>query len=36
LIQERNIDYLFAVGGGSIIDGVKFIASAALYEGDEP
>ena len=36
LIQEHDIDFLLAVGGGSVIDGTKFIAAAALFEGDDP
>ncbi|MDP5215067.1 iron-containing alcohol dehydrogenase [Pseudoalteromonas tunicata] len=36
LIRDHNIDYLLAVGGGSVVDGTKFIAAAALYEGDDP
>lgn len=36
VIKEENITYLLAVGGGSVIDGTKFLSSAALYEGDEP
>jgi NADP-dependent alcohol dehydrogenase len=36
LIKDENITYLLAVGGGSVIDGTKFLASAALYEGDSP
>jgi len=36
VIREENITYLLAVGGGSVIDGTKFLASAALYEGEEP
>lgn len=36
IIKENNIDYLLAVGGGSVIDGTKFLASAAKYKGDEP
>ncbi|OKY27359.1 iron-containing alcohol dehydrogenase [Thalassotalea sp. PP2-459] len=35
LIKQHNIDYLLAVGGGSVVDGAKFIAAAALYEGDD-
>jgi NADP-dependent alcohol dehydrogenase len=35
-IREHNIDYLLAVGGGSVVDGTKFIAAAALFEGDDP
>ena len=36
VIKKENIDFLLAVGGGSVIDGTKFLSSAALYEGDEP
>lgn len=36
VIKERNIDFLLAVGGGSVIDGTKFLSSAALYSGDSP
>ncbi|WP_396601047.1 iron-containing alcohol dehydrogenase [Algibacter sp. R77976] len=36
VIKAENITYLLAVGGGSVIDGTKFLSSAALYEGDEP
>ncbi|MCD8505980.1 MAG: iron-containing alcohol dehydrogenase [Alkalibacterium thalassium] len=34
LIKEEGYDYLLAVGGGSVIDGVKFIAAAAEFDGD--
>ena len=33
-IKRDKIDFLLAVGGGSVIDGTKFIAAAALYDGD--
>lgn len=36
VIKEENITYLLAVGGGSVIDGTKFLSSAALYEGSDP
>ena len=36
VIQQNGIDYLLAVGGGSVVDGAKFIAAAALYEGEDP
>lgn len=36
IIKQQNIDYLLAVGGGSVVDGAKFIAAAALFEGDDP
>jgi len=36
IIKTENITYLLAVGGGSVIDGTKFLSSAALYEGVSP
>ena len=36
VIKKEKITYLLAVGGGSVIDGTKFLASAALYEGNNP
>ena len=36
VIKKENITFLLAVGGGSVIDGTKFLSSAALYEGDNP
>jgi len=36
VIKEQNITFLLAVGGGSVIDGTKFISAAALYEGENP
>ena len=36
IIKENNIDFILAVGGGSVVDGSKFIAAVALYEGEEP
>ena len=30
----ENIDFILAVGGGSVIDGTKFITIASYYEGD--
>ena len=36
LIKKENIDFLLAVGGGSTLDGTKFIAAASKYEGDDP
>lgn len=35
-IKKEKITYLLAVGGGSVIDGTKFLSSAAWYKGDEP
>ncbi|MFW1064928.1 iron-containing alcohol dehydrogenase [Vibrio parahaemolyticus] len=34
LAKKQNISFVLAVGGGSVIDGAKYIAAAALYEGD--
>lgn len=34
IVKEQNIDFILAVGGGSVIDGVKFISAAAKYEGN--
>ena len=36
IIKAEKIDFLLAVGGGSVIDGTKFLSSAALYTGDSP
>lgn len=36
VIKEKSITFILAVGGGSVIDGAKFLSSAALYEGAEP
>ncbi|KIX20621.1 aldehyde reductase [Flavobacterium sp. 316] len=34
IIRAEKIDFILAVGGGSVIDGVKFISAAVNYEGD--
>ena len=34
LVKANKIDYLLAAGGGSVIDAAKFVALAALYEGE--
>lgn len=31
--REKNVDYLLAVGGGSVIDGSKFVAAAIHFDG---
>lgn len=36
VIRKEGLDYILAVGGGSVIDGAKFISAAVKYEGDEP
>lgn len=33
LVKKENVDFILAVGGGSVIDGTKFIALASNYEG---
>ena len=33
-VKHDKIDFLLAVGGGSVIDGTKFVAAAALFAGD--
>lgn len=32
--KEEKIDFLLAVGGGSVIDGTKLISAGLLYDGD--
>lgn len=34
-VKDGHFDFLLAVGGGSVIDAVKFIAAAALFEGSD-
>jgi NADP-dependent alcohol dehydrogenase len=34
IIREQKITFILAVGGGSVIDGVKFISGAVNYEGN--
>ncbi|MFZ6045036.1 iron-containing alcohol dehydrogenase [Pseudomonas sp. CR3202] len=34
LAKTERCDFILAVGGGSVIDGSKFIAAAACYDGD--
>lgn len=34
LVEQEGIDFLVALGGGSIIDAAKFIAAARYFEGD--
>lgn len=34
LAQRENIDFILAIGGGSVIDGSKFVAAATCYAGD--
>ena len=32
--KEEKVDFLLAVGGGSVIDGTKLISAGLLYDGD--
>ena len=34
IVKNQKIDFILAVGGGSVIDGVKFISGATHFEGD--
>ncbi|WP_310603983.1 iron-containing alcohol dehydrogenase [Anaerosporobacter sp.] len=34
LCKEENVDFILAVGGGSVIDSSKAIAAGVLYDGD--
>jgi NADP-dependent alcohol dehydrogenase len=34
IVKKENITFILAVGGGSVIDGVKFISGATHYEGN--
>lgn len=34
IVKQNQIDLILAVGGGSVIDGCKFIAAAAKFDGE--
>lgn len=34
IVQKEKVDFLLAVGGGSVVDGTKFIAAASHFEGN--
>lgn len=34
LVRTEKLDFLLAVGGGSVIDGTKFVAAAVSFAGD--
>jgi NADP-dependent alcohol dehydrogenase len=36
LVKEERVSFLLAVGGGSVLDGTKFIAAAAEFQGSDP
>ncbi|NRB69501.1 MAG: iron-containing alcohol dehydrogenase [Vibrio sp.] len=34
IVKQQGIDFILAVGGGSVIDGSKYVAAASKYDGD--
>lgn len=34
IVKAQNVDFILAVGGGSVIDGSKYVAAASKYDGD--
>ncbi|MGR5236611.1 iron-containing alcohol dehydrogenase [Vibrio alfacsensis] len=34
IVKEQSVDFILAVGGGSVIDGSKYVAAASKYSGD--
>ena len=34
VVKREKIDFILAVGGGSVLDGTKFIAAAAKFQGE--
>lgn len=36
IVKRESVDFLLAVGGGSVCDGTKFIAAAARFDGGDP
>jgi NADP-dependent alcohol dehydrogenase len=36
LVRAEGVDFLLAVGGGSVLDGTKFIAAAVPYKAKDP
>ena len=36
VIKKNKLDFIIALGGGSVIDACKFIASATLFKGKNP
>lgn len=36
VVKANQIDFLLAVGGGSVIDATKFVSAAVCFEGDDP
>jgi NADP-dependent alcohol dehydrogenase len=36
LARTEKVDFILAVGGGSVVDGTKFIAAAVPFQGEDP
>ncbi len=36
LCKKEKVDFILAVGGGSVLDGCKFIAAAVYHQGKDP
>jgi NADP-dependent alcohol dehydrogenase len=36
IVKNEHVGFILAVGGGSVLDGVKFIAAAACWENGDP
>lgn len=36
IVKNEKIDFLLAVGGGSVMDGTKFVSMASTYTGNNP
>jgi NADP-dependent alcohol dehydrogenase len=34
ICKQQDVDFVLGVGGGSVIDGVKYIAASAVYDGE--
>ena len=32
--KSEQVEFILAVGGGSVVDGAKFVAAGARFEGD--
>src|ERR1035437_8952049 len=36
LVKKEHVTFLLSVGGGSVLDGTKFIAAAAFFKNGDP
>ena len=36
IVRNEKVDFLLSVGGGSVLDGTKFVAAAVPYTGEDP